>query len=72
MLLDVRFDHDKDKPDRLGDIQWQWLEEVFKNDTESNVTILVSGIQIIPDRWFVTEVFHEPDRNRLFSLIDKY
>ncbi len=56
----------------LGEKQWQWLEQEFKNST-AQINIIASGIQIIPEqhKWEKWANFPH-QRKRLFDLIDKY
>jgi alkaline phosphatase D len=71
LLLDLRFDADKRSGDKLGEDQLAWLNE--KLDTvRANVTIIVSGIQIIPDRYFYYESFGPLNKEKVFNLLQKH
>lgn len=51
ILLDVRYFAGQDgKQDILGDTQWQWFENLLENSNQSDLTLIVSGIQMIPYR----------------------
>jgi alkaline phosphatase D len=52
VLLDVRFHFNGDEDnDRLGILQHKWLREIFKTHSDSDITLIGSGIQMIPERW---------------------
>jgi len=56
----------------LGEAQWEWLEQEFKN-SDAQVHLIGSGIQILPtqhnyEKWNTFP--HE--RKRLFNLLTKY
>ena len=42
VLLDNRYAYDKETGDRLGDQQWDWLNETLK--VKANLTIIGTGI----------------------------
>ena len=75
ILLDVRYF--KDEPsllgggDILGEHQWEWLEEQFK-DNQAKFTLIGSGIQILPDDRLLPECWFANSRDRLINLIKKY
>ena len=48
------------------------MEQSFKNNPDSNITIIVAGIQILPDRWFLTEAFNWKNKKVIIDLIKKY
>ena len=59
VLLDVRFHHNEDAPgDRLGAAQYEWLDRIFSEHTDSDVTLIGSGVHIIPERFlsYVEEI----------------
>lgn len=56
VVMDVRYDYDKESNDRIGERQLEWLKQVLK--VESDVTLIVSGIQVMPDRKFIIECFN--------------
>ncbi|WP_242156281.1 alkaline phosphatase D family protein [Aestuariivivens sediminis] len=83
ILLDVRYNQDEIiringiyqpnyKGDILGQNQWEWFEkELEKNN--SSVTIICSGLQIIPadhkdEKWANFPI----SRQRIFNLLEKY
>ncbi|SMF24288.1 alkaline phosphatase D [Alteromonadaceae bacterium Bs31] len=82
-MLDVRYFRDSlekkngryvanQQASLLGDTQWQWLEEEFKN-SKADINIIASGIQVIPEdhRWDKWADF-PGERKRLFELVHKY
>lgn len=46
ILLDVRYHQNKDTQDLLGDEQWSWFENTLATN-DANLTLIVSGIQIL-------------------------
>ena len=40
--------------------------------SDSDVTLIASGVQIIPDRWFFTEAFNWESKSLLFDLIKSH
>lgn len=47
ILLDNRFDFDKETGDRLGEDQWKWLENAFawnRDRGDVHVTVIGAGI----------------------------
>ena len=52
ILLDNRYDYDKETNDRLGDLQWQWLDDILLEGKQKNVTqtIIGAGVQMIMQR----------------------
>lgn len=71
MLIDVRFDYDPDSTDRYGDLQRQWLKEKL-SQSNADVTLIAAGVQIIPDRWFITEAFEWESKSYIFDLINEF
>lgn len=65
VLLDVRFDYDKATGDRLGQKQWEWLEQTLQLQTD--VTIVASGVQVMPDRFGLIESFSP--KAKLFEML---
>ena len=39
---------------------------------DSDITFIASGVQILPDRMFITEAFNWPNKAVIFDLIRKY
>ncbi len=72
ILVDVRYDFDKKTKERYGDLQTQWLDEIFKNHTDADVTLIGMGVQILVDRYFIPESVNWPGKDKLFKLIRKY
>ena len=76
ILLDVRsFKEsllwDKDA-DILGEEQWEWFENIFKN-TKDDIYLIGSGVQVLPfDRTLIVEHWFRKPRTRLIQLIKKY
>ena len=47
ILLDDRFEYDKKGTgDRLGEKQWEWLEEVLEREDDADLTLITLGIII--------------------------
>ena len=44
ILIDNRFDFDKKIQDRLGNQQWEWLEDSLKEHFDSDLTLIVTGV----------------------------
>jgi hypothetical protein len=70
--LDVRFDFDSDKKDRFGEHQLKWVDDKFAEHFDSDVTLIGSGVQILPDRWFFSECFEWPSKKSLLEVINKH
>jgi len=71
VLLDGRYFREKPGPtaDNLGKAQWEWLENVLKKEP-SDITILVSGIQVIPaEHEFEKWSDFPQSRERLLNLL---
>jgi|LauGreDrversion4_2_1035121.scaffolds.fasta_scaffold380941_2 hypothetical protein len=43
-MLDIRFDYDSTKNDRLGKYQLEWLDELFTKNKDSDITLISSGV----------------------------
>jgi alkaline phosphatase D len=76
ILLDLKYNQtwyfkEEKKYDMLGEDQWRWLENIFKNTKESYTFICMSN-QILPYDKFITENWYSESRKRLFDLIGKY
>jgi len=56
----------------LGEEQYAWLEEVMRDNSEANVTLIMSGVQVLPDRYgsFVEEVGIET-KTRIMRMVQK-
>jgi phosphodiesterase/alkaline phosphatase D-like protein len=72
ILLDVRYDYNKTSSDRFGEEQLDWLDHAFASNRDSTITIIGSGVQIIPDRWSPIECLSWQNKKHLISLIRKY
>jgi hypothetical protein len=44
ILADVRYEFDPETKDRFGESQLLWLEEKFKEHSDSDVTLIASGV----------------------------
>ena len=44
ILADVRYEFDPDTKDRFGESQLLWLEEKFSEHSDSDVTLIASGV----------------------------
>jgi len=75
ILLDDRYNKDSDSEtnsDILGEKQWKWLEEIFKN-SKDDLLILVSGSRILPaDQLPSFENWSQNSRFQLLKLIKLY
>lgn len=74
ILLDVRYHkqsyfYDTD-PDVLGEEQWIWLENTLKENNET-FTFIVSGTQVLPFSWILSETWFTKSRNKLFDILGK-
>lgn len=49
-----------------------WLDKAFAEHKDADVTFIVSGVQVIPERMSNTEVFEWPSKKKLFDLITKH
>lgn len=45
IMIDVRFHYKEDESeDRLGALQYQWLNDILEQNKDSNVTFIMSGV----------------------------
>ena len=69
----MRYEYDKVSGDRLGSDQWKWLDLALKRGKTRKVdlTIIGSGVQIIPERGlpYIVEDMKGVNRMRLFKLL---
>eukprot|EP00347_Sterkiella_histriomuscorum_P018200 403346407 len=72
ILLDIRYHFDKKTKERLGFEQLKWLEKIFKQHSDANVTLIGMGVQALPDRFFITEAMNWKSKNDIFKLIRKH
>ncbi|CDW81812.1 UNKNOWN [Stylonychia lemnae] len=71
VLLDVRFHYNEDGPnDRLGELQYQWLETILRENSDSDLTLIGSGVQILPERYtsYVEQLGH-PSKERILKMV---
>ena len=69
ILLDNRYHMNPDTWDIFGEEQFSWLEYILAH-TQANVTLICSGIQVLPERkYFTLEEFQWKNKQRLFSHI---
>jgi alkaline phosphatase D len=71
VLLDGRYFRERPGPaaDILGKVQWEWLENVLTNNP-ADITVLVSGIQVIPSQHEFEKWSDFPqNRERLLNLL---
>ena len=72
--VDIRFHYDKagDK-DRLGPEQWKWLRETLRAHKHVDLTLIASGVQVLPFREYqeVEESFTPFVRDRLLRLLEE-
>lgn len=76
ILLDNRFhliEKDEKNATILGEGQWNWLEEQFKNSS-ARIHFIVSGIPFLPNKMIHTEEWadYPGEKEKLLKLIDKY
>ncbi len=75
-LLDTRYHRDipgSGRADLLGEQQWKWLEQEFKNST-ARVNIIASGVSVLSKQIPFAEEWRDFKwaRKRLFRLIDHH
>jgi len=73
-MIDVRFHYKEDESeDRLGALQYQWLNDILEQNKDSNVTFIMSGVQILAERWgsFIEEI-NQPTKARLLETLRKF
>ena len=52
----MRYHNNEDgNDDRLGELQYRWLDQIFSENIDSEITIIGSGIHIIPLRYYSLE-----------------
>ena len=70
-MLDNRYEFDKTTTDRLGQAQWHWLDKAL--ETEADMTLIGTGVQILPDRaGVIFETFRWHSKKQLFDLFKKH
>lgn len=72
ILLDNRYSFNKRESDFLGEAQWQWLDQALKRGKSrgSHFTILVSGIQVIPEKLIdAVETYRWRSRKQLYDVL---
>ena len=71
ILLDNRYEFDKRSKDRLGQAQWKWLDKAL--ETEADLTLIGTGVQILPERaGVIFETYRWPSKKPLFDLLKKH
>ncbi|CAD8096968.1 unnamed protein product [Paramecium sonneborni] len=70
VMTDTRYNSDKLTGDSLGDNQWKWLEQQFQ--TESQLIIMTSGVQVMHDDRSIPETWFAWSKQKLYALIKKY
>ena len=76
ILLDLKYNQTSylkknDTYDMLGERQWNWLENIFKNSKETYTFICMPN-QILPNDRYIIKKWYSESRKRLFDLIGKY
>ena len=75
ILLDLKYSQSSylkdNKYDMLGEQQWNWLENIFKNKKETYTFICISN-QILPNDRYIIKKWYSQSRKKLFDLIGKY
>ena len=75
ILLDLKYSQTsylkEEKDDMLGEEQWKWLENIFKN-TKETYTFICMPNQILTNDRFIIKKWYSKSRKRLFDLIGKY
>ena len=76
ILLDTRYFAKEDgKENILGNIQWNWLQNIIQNETNGELTLIVSPIQIMAVGRFGEENWgslYKESQQKLFDLLIKY
>ena len=67
-LLDVRTDYNQTSGDYLGSEQLQWLSHKLKT-TEADITLIGSGVQVLPMRTSPMEEFRWESKQKLFNVL---
>lgn len=72
-MLDNRYEFDKISGDRLGEEQWQWLDDALNHGKRegATITIIGAGVQMLPDRRMV-ESFKWKNKQKLFGLLKRH
>lgn len=69
ILPDLRYNYNKTSNERFGEYQRQFLRDCFKKHKDSNLTVLVGSVQIIPDRVSFVEELNWENKEFLFELV---
>ena len=72
--MDVRYAYDKALDDRLGSLQWNWIDSALEEGSrrKADLTMIGFGVQMLVDRIGLTESFRSKDRLRLLELLKKH
>ena len=70
VLLDIRYEYDKESGDKVGAEQWSWLDLAFKRGkaNDVNMTILGISIQTLSERELF-ESFSVQNKKKLFEIL---
>lgn len=72
ILLDDRYDYDKETLNRLGDEQYEWLEKSLRDHPNSDLTLIATGIVIQNDNVYnFDERFLWNDKKRLYDILNR-
>eukprot|EP01084_Bolivina_argentea_P084381 152624_1 len=75
ILLDTRYFSNLESEDILGEIQWEWLENTLKYNLNGELTLIISGTQIIPvsrteeENW---GTYFSKSQHKLIDLLINY
>ena len=75
ILLDLKYSQTsylkEEKGDMLGEEQWNWVENIFRQTNETYTFIFLSNQILSNDRYLIKK-WYSKSRKRLFDLIGKY
>ena len=75
ILLDLKYNKTAylsgETNDMLGDVQWKWLENIFKNFNETYTFICTSNQLLSYDR-YISQKWYKESRKKIFDLVGKY
>lgn len=69
ILLDNRFSFNRTSNDRLGEQQWQWLNNTLYKHSDSDLTLVLAGIEVIKDNSPNEETFMWPSKKMLYEVV---
>lgn len=69
VLLDNRYEFDREVNDRLGAQQWDWLDKSLATHKDADLTLILAGVQMIRDNSVIDEGFDWENKIKLFETI---